>query len=68
MEGFIFEINSVRIIVLNSLCNNYAEHNKDFSPLQEKGFYKNWEAFFVFCDAILDINNISYEKQYTMDE
>ena len=41
MEGFIFEINSVRIIVLNSLCNNYAEHNKDFSPLQEKGFYKN---------------------------
>ena len=61
MEGFIFEINSVRIVVLNSLHNNYAERNKDFSPLQEKGFHKN-------CDAILDINNISYEKQYTMDE
>ena len=59
---------SVRIIVLNSLHNKYPERNKDFSPLQAKGFYKNWEAFFAFCDAILDINNISYEKQYTMDE
>ena len=51
---------NVRIIVLNSLCNKYTDCNKDF--------YKNWEAFFAFCDAILDINNISLEKQYTMDE
>ena len=59
---------SVRIIVLNSLRNKYAEGNKDFSPPHAKGFYKNWEAVFAFCDAILDINNISYGKQYTIDE
>ena len=52
---------------LNSLHNKYGP-NKDFSPSQVKGFYENWEACFAFCDAILDINNISYEKQYTMDE
>ena len=49
----------VWIIVLNSLCNKYTECNKDFSLPQANGFYKNWEAFFAFCDAILDINNIS---------
>ena len=59
---------SVRIIVLNSLRNKYAESNKHFSLQQVKDFYKNWEAFFAFCDAILDVNNISHEKQYTMDE
>ena len=50
---------NVRIIVLNSLCNKHPECNKDFSSPQAKGFYKNWEAFFAFCDAILDIDNIS---------
>ena len=50
---------NARIIVLNSLCNKHPECNKDFSSPQAKGFYKNWEAFFAFCDAILDINNIS---------
>ena len=50
---------TVQIIVLNSLCNNYAECNKDFSPPQAKGFNKNWEAFFAFSEAILDVNNIS---------
>ena len=59
---------SVRIIVLNSLRNKYAERNKHFSLQQVKGFYKNREAFFAFCDAILDVNNISHKKQYTMDE
>ena len=58
---------SVQIIILISLHNKYAKHNKDFSLSQAKGFY-NWEAFCAFCYAILDINNISYEKQYTMDE
>ena len=50
---------NVRIIVLNSLRNKYAECNKDFSPQQVKAFYKNWEAFLAFCNATLDINNIS---------
>ena len=59
---------SIWIIILNSLRNKYAEPSKDFSLPQAKGFYKNWEAFFTFCHAILDINSISYEKQYTMDE
>ena len=49
----------VQIMVLNSLCNKYAECNKDFSLPQAKEFYKNWETFLAFCDAILDINNIS---------
>ena len=47
------------IIVLNSLHNKYAECNKDFNPPQAKDFYKNWEEFYAFYDAILDINNIS---------
>ena len=64
----LFSKYSVRIIVSNSRRNKYAERNKDFSPPQAKGFYKNLEVLFAFCDAILDINNISYEKQYTMDE
>ena len=42
--------------------------NKYFIPPQAKGFYKNREAFFAFCDAILGINNTSQVKQYTMDE
>ena len=50
---------NVWIIVLNSLHNKYAECNKDFNPPQAKGFYKNWEEFYAFYDAILDINNIS---------
>ena len=56
------------IIILNSLRNKYAECNKNFSLLQAKGFYKNWEAFFAFCDTILDVNTIFKENQYTMDE
>ena len=59
---------NISIIVLNSLCNKYAECNKDFSLPQAKSFYKNWEAFFAFCDAILDVNNIFQENQYTIDE
>ena len=59
---------NVRIIVWNSLCNKYTDCNKDFSPPLAKDFYKNWEVFFTLCDAIVDINNISLEKQYTMDE
>ena len=59
---------NVRTIVLNSLCNKYAECNKDFSLPQAKSFYKNWEAFFAFCDAILDVNNIFHKNQYTIDE
>ena len=59
---------SVQIIILNSLLNKYTKRNNDFSLSLAKGFYKNWEAFCAFCYAILDINNISYEKQYAMDE
>ena len=50
---------NVRIIVLDSLCNKHPECNNNFSSPQAKGFYNNWEAFFAFCDGILDIKNIS---------
>ena len=58
---------NVRIIILNSLRNKNVEH-KNIKLLQARGFYENGDAVFAFCDAILDINSISYKKQYTMDE
>ena len=54
-------MSSVRMIIWNSLRDKYAERRKDFSPPQVKVFFKNWEAFFAFCDEFLGVNNISFD-------
>ena len=54
---------SVQIIVLNSLHNRYAKHNKDFSPPLTRGFVKSCIVWYNF-----GYQQYFLWKQYTMDE
>ena len=52
----------VRIIIWNSFCNKYTERSEAFSSLLAKVFFKNWEAFLVFCNVIFSISNTSFDN------
>ena len=49
----------MKILLVVSLCNKYAKRSEAFSPPQSNFFFKNYKAFFAFCNAILSISNNS---------